>query len=412
MSSGTAGEKEVGGGMKKTPQGMRLHIGIFGKRNVGKSSLLNALTGRQASIVSEEPGCTTDPVRKAMEFHPLGPVLFTDTAGVDDDTKLGRERVARSREILDSTDLALVLATADDFGFIEKELVDELKAAKTKVLLVFNKADQLPLDEEEKSRARSLFGEFYQCSAKTGQGIEELRRVIVEKAPPLAIEKSIASDLLPHGGGLAVLVVPIDLEAPKGRLILPQVQVIRDLLDGDSACLVVKERELSAMLSRLSQDPDLVITDSQAFLKVAADLAPHVALTSFSILFARLKGDLDYFIESTEAIECLQSGDRVLIAEACTHHPVGEDIGRVKIPRWLNNYVGGGLDVTHVQGRHFPERLDEYDLVIHCGACTFNDKKVKSRISACKRASVPMTNYGMTIAYVQGLFERAVAVFR
>ena len=394
-----------------TPQGMRLHIGIFGRRNVGKSSLLNALTGHRASIVSKEPGCTTDPVRKAMEFHPIGPVLFTDTAGLDDDSTLGEARVKKSQQVLSSTDVALVVAQAGQWGQLEDDVVSQLQLQKSRVIAVFNKCDKAKPSLEDKDALKNKGCRVVETSVTNGQGIFDLRRAIVDSAPGANLAPTIATDLLP-AGGLAVLVVPIDLEAPKGRLILPQVQVIRDLLDGDQGCLVVKERELGAMLSRLKEPPDLVITDSQAFLKVAGDIGSEVPLTSFSILFARLKGDLAKLVEGAKAIENLRAGDKVLIAEACTHHPVGEDIGRVKIPRWLTNYVGGKLEIDNVQGRHFPENLSQYSLVIHCGGCMFNRRAVLSRINACQGAGVPMTNYGLTIAYVQGLFERALLPFQ
>ena len=396
--------------MKKTPQGMRLHIGIFGRRNVGKSSLLNAITGHKASIVSQEPGCTTDPVRKAMELHPIGPVLFTDTAGLDDNSTLGNERIRRSKQILSSTDVALVVALASAWGDLEDRVVEQLLEQESKVIAVFNKCDEAKPNHELKERLSKKGCRVVETSVLNGEGIFDLKRAIVDVAPGATLTPSIAADLLPTGG-LAVLVIPIDLEAPKGRLILPQVQVIRDLLDGDQACLVVKERELKAMLSRLKEPPDLVITDSQAFLKVAADIPPDVPLTSFSILFARLKGDLARLSEGARAIEKLKPGDKVLIAEACTHHPVGEDIGRVKIPRWLTNYVGGKLQIDNVQGKHFPEDLSQYSLVIHCGGCMFNRRAVLSRISACSDKDVPITNYGLTIAYVQGLFKRALSPF-
>ena len=396
--------------VKSTPQGMRLHIGIFGRRNVGKSSLLNALTGHRASIVSEEAGSTTDPVRKAMELHPIGPVLFTDTAGLDDNSPLGNARVGRSQQVISSTDVALVVAKAGHWGELENKVVSRLMAQQSRVIAVFNKCDEVLPSEEEMLELRNKGCRVVSTSVTNGDGLFDLRRAIVDSAPGANLAPTIAADLLP-AGGLAVLVVPIDLEAPKGRLILPQVQVIRDLLDGDQACLVVKERELGAMLRRLKEAPDLVITDSQAFLKVAGDIGPDVPLTSFSILFARLKGDLTKLMEGARAIEKLRPGDRVLISEACTHHPVGEDIGRVKIPRWLTNYVGGKLEIDHVQGRHFPDNLSDYSLVIHCGGCMFNRRAILSRIHACEAAHVPMTNYGLTIAYVQGLFERAVSPF-
>lgn len=390
---------------------MRLHIGIFGRRNVGKSSLLNALTGQQVAIVSAVAGTTTDPVEKAMELAPVGPVVFVDTAGVDDVGALGAQRIQATRKVFERTELALLVAAAGEWTPFEEELLAELTALEIPVLVVFNKADLGRPDPDVARRvAAKASGTAVVCAA-TGDGIEALRGILKTLVPAEAVEPpAIVADLLPPGG-LAVLVVPIDKEAPKGRLILPQVQTLRDLLDADCLSLVVKERELRAALERLTRLPDLVVTDSQAFLKVAADTPPGVRMTSFSILFARFKGDLVGQARGAAAIDHLRPGDRVLIAEACTHHPIGDDIGRVKIPRWLEQYVGGALTVDVRGGRDFPDDLSPYKLVIHCGACTWNRRQVLFRLQRCARAGVPMTNYGVAIAHVLGICRRALQPF-
>jgi len=397
--------------MQPTPKGLRLHIGLFGRRNAGKSSVLNALTRQEVSIVSDVAGTTTDPVEKPMEMLPLGPVLLIDTAGIDDVGALGEQRVARTRKVLDRTDLALLVVDAGQFDRFEQMLLDELAARGVSVIVVLNKSDLAPPPSELVARLEAAGAAYVETTATSGQGIAELREAMIRAVPEEFLRTPpILADLVPPGE-MAVLVVPIDLEAPKGRLILPQVQSIRDLLDGDAYCMVVKERELRDALDRLRRPPALVVTDSQAFLKVSADTPPGVKLTSFSILFARQKGDLSRFVEGAVAIERLRPGDRVLIAEACTHHPIGDDIGRVKIPRWLRQYVGGDLQIETTPGRDFPENLADYKLVIHCGACMWNRREVLSRMLQCQQAGVPMGNYGMTIAYTLGIFDRALEPF-
>jgi [FeFe] hydrogenase H-cluster maturation GTPase HydF len=396
------------------PKGLRLHIAFFGRRNVGKSSLLNAVTRQQVSIVSAIPGTTTDPVEKPMELLPLGPVLFIDTAGIDDEGALGEMRVEKTRQVLDRTDLGVLVADAGAWGEFEEQILRELRARGIPLIVVLNKAELTPNDQVS-SAAASLLEQkvrIVRTSAVTGTGIADLRQALLDSAPADFIESpAILGDLV-GAGEMAVLVVPIDKEAPKGRLILPQVQAIRDLLDADASCLVVKERELRNVLERLMVPPKLVVTDSQAFLKVAADTPRSVPLTSFSILMSRFKGDLLTQVEGVVmAIDELRTGDRVLVAEACSHHPIGEDIGRVKIPRWLTQYVGGKLEFTHVQGHDFPKNLSPYKLVIHCGACMWNRREMLSRIVRCREAGVPITNYGLTIAYSLGIFERALEPF-
>lgn len=396
---------------QSAPRNLRLHIGLFGRRNVGKSSLLNAITRQQVSIVSAVPGTTTDPVEKPMELLPLGPVVFIDTAGIDDEGALGELRIARTRRALDRTDLGIVVSGGGDWGSFEEGLLAELQDRKVGVLVVFNKADQATPGPALEARLQAAGIRTVRTSATTGEGLGALRAALLAAAPADYFDaRRIVGDLV-EPGELVVLVVPIDKEAPKGRLILPQVQTIRDLLDSDAFCMVVKERELRAALGRLTSPPGLVVTDSQAFLKVAADTPPGVPMTSFSILFARFQGDLTEMVRGTLAIEGLQQGDRVLIAESCTHHPIGEDIGRVKIPRWLGQYTGARLEFDSVQGRDFPDDLSPWKLVVHCGNCMGNRREMLSRILRCRQQSVPITNYGLTIAYSLGIFERALAPF-
>jgi [FeFe] hydrogenase H-cluster maturation GTPase HydF len=397
--------------MRSTPKGFRLHIGIFGRRNVGKSSLLNAMTRQAVSIVSEIAGTTTDPVEKPMELLPIGPVLFIDTAGIDDVGVLGELRVKRTRQVFDRTDVGILVTAAGEWGPFEQAILAELAERKTPAIVVFNKSD---LGKPDAALLKDLKGRkipIVHTVASKGEGILDLREALIKAAPEDFINApAIIGDLV-RAGELVMLVVPIDLEAPKGRLILPQVHAIRDVLDVDAYCLVVKERELRDALDRLKRPPALVVTDSQGFLKVAGDTPKDIPLTSFSIVFARAKGDLNVFVEGALAIEQLRPGDRILVAEACSHHPIGDDIGRVKIPRWLTQYVGGTMDFTHVQGHDFPDDLSTYKLVIHCGACMWNRREMLSRLLRCRAAGVPVANYGMTIAYTLGILERALGPF-
>ncbi len=396
---------------QKTPKGFRLHIGLFGRRNAGKSSILNALTRQQVSIVSDIAGTTTDPVEKPMELLPLGPVLFIDTAGIDDVGDLGQMRVGKTRQVFDRTDIGVIVAPQGQWGPFEQQILQECKQRQTPVIAVFNKSDLAGPDERILAELKQQKVPVVTTVAPSGQGVLDLREALIRSAPEEYINApTIAGDLVAPGQA-AVLVVPIDKEAPKGRLILPQVQTIRDLLDNDAWSIVVKERELREALSLLNRPPALVITDSQAFLKVAADTPDGIPMTSFSILFARMKGDLTEMVRGAMKIDELRPGDRVLVAEACSHHPIGEDIGRVKIPRWLRQYVGGQLEFTTVQGHDFPEDVSDYRLIIHCGACMWNRREMLSRILRARQAKVPITNYGLTIAYSLGIFDRALSPF-
>ncbi len=392
--------------LNQTPRGSRLHIAIFGRRNAGKSSLINALTNQDIAIVSDVPGTTTDPVYKSMEILPIGPVVIIDTAGIDDVGELGRLRIEKALGVLNRTDLMLlVIDPVSGFGPFEEEVVEKARENKVPVILVVNKIDIYPQFEMDGAGLPAVM-----VSAVTRQGIDELKMAMISQAPRDFMTPTILGDLI-SPGDTVVLVVPIDLAAPKGRLILPQVQTIRDILDNDAMALVVKERELKAALAGLKEKPRLVVTDSQAFLKVAADTPGDVPMTSFSILFARHKGNLATLVEGARAIEDLSPGDKILVSEACTHHRVEDDIGTVKIPRWLNQLVGGPLDYTWVSGPEMPKDLSGYKLIIHCGACMINRKEMLHRLMVAKHAGVPIVNYGVLIAYVMGILDRTLKPF-
>ncbi len=395
-------------GKSRTMRGDRLHIGFFGKRNAGKSSLINAVTNQSAAIVSEVPGTTTDPVFKAMELQPLGPVVLIDTAGLDDAAHgLGELRKQRTEKVLKKTDLALLIVDAGTDNFdLETELIEKLEKEQVPTIIVLNKTDR-PWSSETKTW---LSGKPHvPVSAENRTGIDELKEKITGLAPK-QWEPPFIRDLI-RPGDVVVLVVPIDLAAPKGRLIMPQVKALRDILDADGIPVMCKERELLAALRSLAGKPALVVTDSQVFPQVAADVSMDVPLTSFSILSARQKGNLGELTEGVRALENLRPGDRVLIAEACTHHPQVDDIGRVKIPRWLNNYVGGGLDIHTVAGSDYPDDLEKYNLAVHCGACTLNRKEMLWRQKQAAEHNVPMTNYGILISFLKGVFPRALKPF-
>jgi [FeFe] hydrogenase H-cluster maturation GTPase HydF len=397
--------------MQNTPKGLRLHIGIYGRRNAGKSSLLNRLVGQPAAIVSATPGTTTDPVEKTIEFLPIGPVVFIDTAGIDDTGTLGDLRKEKTLQAIDRTDVGILVTETRTWGPYEKEVAGLLRERQIPFFAVLNKADLAAPTAEVSQRLAAEGIDFKTASALTGEGLHAVRDRIVQAAPEAWFTPPrLLGDLLP-AGELAVLVVPIDLGAPKGRIILPQIMAIRDILDSDAYCMVVKERELRDALGRLNRKPSLVVCDSQVVLKTAADTPRDIPLTTFSILMARFKGDLATLLHGTSTIERLRPGDRVLIAEACSHHPLADDIGRVKIPRWLRQYAGGKIHTDVIAGPEFPEDLGDYKLIIHCGGCMINRKNMVSRLFRARRSFVPITNYGMTIAFVQGVLPRVMEPF-
>lgn len=389
--------------MNTTPSGERTHIAFFGRRNAGKSSIVNAVTGQALAVVSPRKGTTTDPVWKAMELLPLGPVMIIDTPGYDDKGQLGELRVQKTQEILGRTDLAvLVIDGTAGMAEDDQNLIREFRERKIPYIIVYNKLD---LVETGGAAEDGLW-----VSAATGAGIPALKEKMAAAAAAnhLGTERPLAADLIPPGG-TAVLVVPIDESAPKGRLILPQQQVIRDLIGAGDSVMVCRESELAQTLGRLAEAPDLVITDSQVFGLVAEILPEDVPLTSFSILMARHKGFLDTALAGVRAIDELKEGDRILIAEGCTHHRQCNDIGTVKIPRWLQKHSQVGFVLETCSGREFPQDLSEYRVVIHCGGCMLNEREVQTRMQRAVSQGVPFVNYGVLIAYMNGILERSIA---
>ena len=391
--------------MENTPRSNRIHIGIFGKRNSGKSSLINALTGQEIAVVSDFAGTTTDPVYKAMEIHGLGACVFIDTAGLDDEGELGALRIKQTMRAMECTDIALIVCTDDQ---IDQELQWSkwLKEKNTPILWILNKADLHADSEQIARRIEKRCGQMpLIVSARNREGMEEIRRSMIGQFPDETMERGIVGRLV-STGDVVMLVMPQDIQAPKGRLILPQVQTIRELLDRKCLVMSCTTENITSMLQALVEPPKLIITDSQVF-KTVYELKPEASrLTSFSVLFAQYKGDIDYYIEGANAISQLTEKSKVLIAEACTHAPLTEDIGRVKIPRMLRKRIGEGLQIDMVSGTDFPEDLSSYDLVIHCGACMFNRKYVLSRIELARKQNIPMTNYGVAIAFLNGILDR------
>ena len=421
-------------GMNETPSGERIHIGFFGRRNAGKSSLVNAVTGQDLSIVSEVRGTTTDPVSKSMELLPLGPVVIIDTPGIDDEGELGIKRVGKSRQVLNKTDLAILVVDATTgTGSWETEMIRLFEKKEIPYLVVYNKADLLPdpaPSDRKTSRNASQAGvptgiatgdspasdpavsgsghsNMVYVSAKTGFGIHDLKERMARLVAPDGSGKRLVADLV-HPLDIVILVVPIDKAAPKGRLILPQQQVIRDLLDSGAMPIVCRESELAAALDSLKKKPSLVITDSQAFPLVDRMTPKEICLTSFSILFARYKGNLTQAVHGARALNMIQDGDKILISEGCTHHRQCGDIGTEKLPNWIREYTGKQPEFHFTSGTEFPEDVSDYKLIIHCGGCMLNEREMRSRLRSAADQEIPMTNYGIAIAYMKGILERSV----
>lgn len=398
--------------LNSTPRSNRVHIALFGRRNAGKSSVINAITNQEIAIVSDVLGTTTDPVYKSMEILPIGPVVIIDTAGLDDIGELGELRKKKSIDVLNKTDIALVVVDAE-VGIDEYDsfIISKIKDKNIPVILVLNKTDKIELDGEKIKKMKAEFNiPVILVSALTKKGIDQLKNAIIKVLPESEDKFKIVGDLI-NPGDFVVLVTPIDKAAPKGRLILPQQQTIRDILESDAMAVVTKEYELKETLQNLGKKPKLVITDSQAFLKVAADTPKDILMTSFSILFARHKGDLVELVKGAKKIEKLKDGDIVLVSEACTHHRQADDIGRVKIPRWIRQITGKKIEFEFTSGTQFPEDLSKYSLIVHCGACMLNKVAMDYRISTARELGVPIVNYGVLIAYVQGILERALIPF-
>lgn len=391
----------------------RVHIGFFGKRNAGKSSVMNAVTGQDLAVVSDVKGTTTDPVYKSMELLPLGPVVMMDTPGIDDEGELGNLRVKKSYQVLNKTDAAvLVIDGTEGVSPEDKALMERIRKKEIPFVVAVNKIELSdPAAEETVKKELALKSDqIAAVSAATGKGIFELKEQIAAIAQTEETEKHLVCDLL-DPSDIAVLVVPIDSAAPKGRLILPQQQTIRDILETGAISVVVKETELKDALKKLGTKPKMVITDSQAFSQVAADTPDDILLTSFSILMARYKGNLEQAVHGVTALDSLKDGDTVLISEGCTHHRQCDDIGTVKIPRWIREYTGKKIKIETTSGTEFPDDLTKYKLIIHCGGCMLNEREMKYRLSCAADQGVPMTNYGIMIAYVKGILKRSVEVF-
>ncbi|MEZ0576373.1 [FeFe] hydrogenase H-cluster maturation GTPase HydF [Halodesulfovibrio aestuarii] len=393
---------------EKAPRGIRMVITLVGRRNAGKSSLINALAGQDIAIVSDHPGTTTDPVAKHYELLPLGPVTFYDTAGLDDTGTLGELRIKAAQRVLYRTDTAILVVSEEGMGDAEHEILNTLQKMNIATIVVFNKADiATPKPDDIAFCANNGLPHLTVCTA-SGQGVNDVKKTLIATAPKEFVEDPVlVSDLISHGETV-LCVVPIDRAAPKGRIILPQVQVLRDVLDNDALGIVVKEHELPEALGALRHDPALVITDSQAIAEVVADVPKNVPLTTFSTLFARYKGDLPTLVEGARAIDSLKDGDKVLMCEACSHHAVEDDIGRVKLPKWITQYTGKELEFVIYAGHDFPEDLECFALAVHCGGCMSNRTEMLRRIRECTRREVPITNYGVAISKVHGVLDRVV----
>lgn len=392
--------------LNQTPTSERVHIALFGKRNAGKSSIINAITNQELSIVSPTQGTTTDPVYKSMEILPLGPVVLIDTAGLDDDGSLGAQRIQKSYQVLNKTDIAvLIVDSTRGLSQLDYDLIERFHKRNLPFVIAFNKADlcepPIPYDMKE------------QCigvSATSGYHIEELKELVARMIPPKDNTKRIVGDFI-EPSDLIVLVIPVDSSAPKGRLILPQQQTIRDILDEHAGCICIQPEELPFLLSRLNIKPKMIITDSQAFGQVSQMVPEDIPLTSFSILFARYKGNLSMLVQGAKTLDYLQDNDTILISEGCTHHRQCEDIGTVKLPGWIKNHTSCELNYEFTSGGQFPENLSKYKLIIHCGGCMLNEQEMQYRLTEAKRCHVPITNYGTAIAYMHGILKRSVRLF-
>jgi len=398
--------------LNSTPTGERVHIALFGMTNAGKSSIINALTNQEISIVSDVKGTTTDPVYKSIEILPIGPCVIIDTAGLDDDSELGESRRKKTLEVLSKTDVALVVVDSTiGVGENDKAIIKQLKEKKIPVVCILNKADQRSITKEEVNNTGMEIGvPAVSVSALNKNGIEELKQKIINIIPDNEDKFKLVGDLI-NPGDIVVLVTPIDKAAPKGRLILPQQQTIRDIIESDAIAVVTKEHELRETLENLKKKPKLVITDSQVFLKASADTPKDIMLTSFSILLARYKGNLIELVKGAKAVESLEDGDTVLISEGCTHHRQCDDIGTVKIPRWVRQITGKQINFEHSSGASFTDDITKYKLIIHCGGCMLNRKAMLSRIDNAVKHDIPIVNYGVLIGYVQGILERALEPF-
>lgn len=406
--------------LNSTPSSERVHIGIFGRRNAGKSSIINAITGQNLAIVSDIKGTTTDPVLKSMELLPLGPVVIIDTPGLDDEGALGSLRIQKAYQVLNKTDIAvLIVDGAQGIAQEDYRILERIRNKKIPYLVVFNKTDLaadsengifLPYDIPADFRADIPGDKVIAVSTVTGEHITELKEMIARQAPTDEGDAKIVSDLI-RPLDYIVLVVPIDKAAPKGRLILPQQQTIRDILEAGAVSIVVKETELKETLKSLGKKPSLVITDSQAFAKVSGIVPPEIMLTSFSILFARYKGNLETVVKGAKTLDDLSDGDTILISEGCTHHRQCDDIGTVKLPRWVTEYTEKKLNFQFTSGTEFPTDLTKYQLIIHCGGCTLNEREMKYRLKCAQDQCIPMTNYGIAIAHMQGILKRSIEIF-
>ena len=398
-------------GLNSTPSAERVHIGIFGKRNAGKSSIINAITDQSLAIVSDVKGTTTDPVSKAMELLPLGPVMIIDTPGLDDVGELGKMRIQKSYQVLNKTDIGILVVDGTLGTTPEDEaLINRFKEKNIPYIVVMNKLDLVKEEQNISQEEMSKSPNTIWVSSTTKENIYDLKEMIAAQAPTDEPKFKIVADLL-NPSDFVVLVVPIDKAAPKGRLILPQQQTIRDILEADATAIVVKEYELRETLENLGKKPKLVITDSQVFSKVSADTPKDILLTSFSILFARYKGDLEETVKGVRALETLEDNDTILISEGCTHHRQCDDIGRVKIPRWVMQHTGKELNFEFTSGTEFPYDLSKYKMIIHCGGCTLNEREMKYRVKCAQDQNIPFTNYGILIAYTQGILKRTLEPF-